>query len=210
MTDFNGKPTRRAAIKAGAAMIGGGALAWTLPGSARAEDYPALGTYPAGSAGDSVFIGIEVPRTGTYAVQGEDLLKGYQLAIEHLNNGDELIRKISPKTTKGVLGKTVKFGVADEEAKPNTAVQVGSRFISENKAMMITGSVSSAVAVALNKLADREKVIYLPGHKRLQRHHRQGLRPLFVPQLLLRPDGRGGTRPGAGQEHRQQQEDRLS
>ena len=27
---------------------------------------------------------------------------------------------------------------------------------------MITGSVSSAVAVALNKVADREKVIYLP------------------------------------------------
>ena len=35
----------------------------------------------------------------------------------------ELIRKISPKTTKGVLGKEVKYGVADSEAKPNTAVQ---------------------------------------------------------------------------------------
>ena len=56
----------------------------------------------------------------------------------------------------------MKHGVADNEAKPNTAVQVQSRFISENKAVMIMGSVSSAVAVALNKLADREKVIYLP------------------------------------------------
>ena len=87
-----------------------------------------------------MFIGITVPRTGTYAVQGEDELKGYQLAIEHINSGDPLIKEISPKTTKGVLGKEVKYGVADSEAKPNTAVQAQSRFITENKAMLITGS----------------------------------------------------------------------
>ena len=81
-----------------------------------------------------MFIGITVPRTGTYAVQGEDELKGYQLAVEHINSGDPLIKKISPKTTKGVLGKEVKYGVADSEAKPNTAVQEQSRFISESKA----------------------------------------------------------------------------
>jgi ABC-type branched-subunit amino acid transport system substrate-binding protein len=157
------KPTRRGALKAGAAMLGAAALPAGLLRQARAaESFPALGTYPAGSSGDSVFIGIAVPRTGTYAVPGEDELKGAELAIEHLNAGDPLIRAISPLTKKGVLGKSVQHGVADNEAKPNTAVQVQSRFISENKAVMIMGSVSSAVAVALNKLADREKVIYLP------------------------------------------------
>ncbi len=159
----DGLSTRRQALLAGVSLAGGAALALGFPGKARAEDKPAIGTYPAGSAGDSVFVGIAVPRTGTYAVQGEDVLKGYQLAIEHLNEGNPLIKAMSPKTTKGVLGKTVKYGVADEEAKPNTAVQAASRFISENKAVMIAGSVSSATAVALNKLADREKVIYLPG-----------------------------------------------
>ena len=163
MTEQDGRMTRRTTIRAGAALIGGGALGWALPSPAAAADYPALGTYPAGSTGNSVFVGIAVPRTGTYAVQGEDVLKGYQLAIEHLNAGNDLIRQMSPKTTKGVLGKTVTFGVADNEAKPNTAVQAQSRFISENKAVVICGSVSSAVAVALNKLADREKVIYLTG-----------------------------------------------
>jgi branched-chain amino acid transport system substrate-binding protein len=156
-------PSRRAMLKAGAGLCGGAMLPWGLSGTAlAAEDHPALGTYPAGSSGNSVFIGIAVPRTGTYAVPGEDQLKGYELAIEHLNTGNDLIRKISPHTTKGVLGKEVKYGVADNEAKPNTAVQAQSRFISENKAVMITGCVSSAVAVALNKLAQREKVIYLP------------------------------------------------
>ncbi|HEX4262375.1 MAG TPA: ABC transporter substrate-binding protein, partial [Acetobacteraceae bacterium] len=49
------------------------------------------------------------------------------------------------------------------EAKPNVAVQAATRFISQNKAVMFSGCCSSAVAVALNKLAQREKVIYLPG-----------------------------------------------
>ena len=111
----------------------------------------------------SVFIGIAVPRTGTYAVQGEDELKGWQLAIEHINSGHELIKKISPKTKKGVLGKEVKFGAANSAAKPNEAVQAQQRFITENKAMLMTGSTSSAVAVALNKLAQREKVLYVTG-----------------------------------------------
>ncbi len=147
----------RQAVATGAgvgAVSFGGAGPLTLT-RALAEDKPPIGTYPAGSSGSSVFIGITVPRTGTYAVQGEDELKGYQLAIEHINAGDDLIKKISPKTTKGVLGKEVKFGVADSEAKPNTAVQEQSRFINENKAVLITGSTSSAVAVALNKLAHR-------------------------------------------------------
>ncbi len=57
----------------------------------------------------------------------------------------------------------MKYGIADSEAKPNTAVQNLGKFISDNKAVMVTGSVSSAEAVADNKFADREKVIYLPG-----------------------------------------------
>jgi branched-chain amino acid transport system substrate-binding protein len=151
--------TRRSVLAAGGGLLTTAAL----PRMARAEDHPPVGTYPAGTSGSSVFIGICVPRTGTYALQGEDELKGYELAVEHINSGHELIKKISPKTTKGVLGKEVKYGVADSEAKPNTAVQEASRFISENKAVLLTGSTSSAVAVALNKVAQREKVLYVAG-----------------------------------------------
>src|SRR5579859_2527096 len=135
-----------------------------LPGFvSQAFAQQAIGTFPAGVQGGDVFIGAAVPRTGTYAEQGEDELKGWQLAVEHLNSGHELMRKISPKTKKGVLGKTVKLLVADSAAKPNDAVQAEQRFITENKIMLMTGSTSSAVAVALNKLAQREKVLYVTG-----------------------------------------------
>ncbi len=153
---------RRSFLKAGVGAAGSMLLP-SLPNLAFAADNPAIGTYPAGSTGDSVFIGIAVPRTGSYAVQGEDELKGWQLAVEHINSGHELMKKLSPKTTKGVLGKTVKIGVADSAAKPNTAVQAQQRFISENNAVLMTGSTSSAVAVALNKLAQQSKVLYMAG-----------------------------------------------
>src|SRR5665213_3195488 len=88
--DGLGGAGRRTFLKAGAAVAGG----LMLPRMAFAADHPAIGTYPAGSSGDSVFIGIAVPRTGTYAVQGEDELKGWQLAVEHINSGDPLLKKI--------------------------------------------------------------------------------------------------------------------
>ena len=154
---------RRQFIRTGLSVAGGLALPVGLVSPARAADGPPIGTWPAGASGSSVFIGISVPRTGTYAVQGEDELKGYQLAVEHINAGHPLIKMISPKTTKGVLGKEVKYGVADSAAKPNDAVQAQQRFITENKAIAITGGTSSAVAVALNKLAQREKVLFLCG-----------------------------------------------
>jgi branched-chain amino acid transport system substrate-binding protein len=156
-------PSRRSVIRAGLGAAGSMALPGMVSSAFAAEDHPPIGTWPAGVQGDSVFIGISVPRTGTYALQGEDELKGYELAIEHINQGHPLIKAISPKTTKGVLGKQLKYGVADSAAKPNDAVQAQQRFISENKAIMITGGTSSAVAVALNKLAQREKVLFVCG-----------------------------------------------
>ena len=165
MTKMNGilysGLSRRALLQGSAGLIGGAALSGGLSMPAFAEDHPAIGTYPAGSSGSSVTIGATVPRTGTYALQGEDELKGMELAVQHLNEGHELAKQLSPKTSKGVLGKEVKLVVADSGAKPNIAVQAQQRFITENKVVLMTGSTSSAVAVALNKLAQREKVLYV-------------------------------------------------
>jgi branched-chain amino acid transport system substrate-binding protein len=151
--------TRRTLLKgAGAAMLPMG-----LPELAWADDKQPLGTWPAGTEGDTVYIGAAVPRTGSYAAQGEDELKGWQLAVEHINEGSPLLRKIAPKVTKGLLGKKVELLAADSAAKPNQAVQAEQTFINQNKIILMTGSTSSAVAVALNKFAQREKVLYVTG-----------------------------------------------
>jgi len=151
-------PTRRQALALGGAGLLGG-----LPRPAAAAEQPPIGTWPVGVSGKTAFVGLTPPLTGTYAAPGADELKGYQLGIEHLNSGDPLMRAIAPKVTKGLLGKEVIYEVADSEAKPNVAIQAQSKFISNNHAILISGNCSSAVAVALNKLAQREKVIYMPG-----------------------------------------------
>lgn len=159
--EFKAAVSRRTLLQAGAGLVGGSLLPVGFAMPAFAADHPPIGTWPAGSSGDTVYIGAAVPRTGTYAVQGEDELKGAQLAVEHLNEGNDLIKQLAPKIKKGVLGKQVKLVVADSAAKPNEAVQAEQRFITENKVVLMTGSTSSAVAVALNKLAQREKVLYI-------------------------------------------------
>ena len=96
--------SRRTLLQASAGLAGGLVLPSTLTMPAFAvgtSDKPAIGTWPAGSEGSTVNVAAAVPRTGTYAVQGEDELKGWQLAVEHINNGDPLLKKIAPKVTNG-------------------------------------------------------------------------------------------------------------
>jgi branched-chain amino acid transport system substrate-binding protein len=150
--------SRRALLGAGA-----GLAATTLGIPAWAAGEAPLGTFPAGTTGNTVSVGAAYPLTGPYAVQGEDERKGFALAVEHINSGDPLIKKIAPKITKGLLGKQVQLLVADSGAKPNDAVQAEQKFITDNKIIVMTGATSSAVAVALNKFAQREKVLYITG-----------------------------------------------
>jgi branched-chain amino acid transport system substrate-binding protein len=160
---------RRLLRQAVATGAGIGALSAGLPApftfvrNALAEDRPPIGTWPAGSEGSTVTIGAAMPLTGSYADAGADELKGWELAVEHLNEGNELIKKIAPKITKGLLGKTVKLVSADSGAKPNNAVQIQQTFINDDKIVLMTGSTSSAVAVATNHFAQREKVLYVAG-----------------------------------------------
>ncbi|QEA13656.1 substrate-binding protein [Comamonas flocculans] len=153
--------SRRSALQISAA---GGMVATGLGGVqwAMAQDKPKLGaTWPEGSQGDTVYLGAAVPLTGTYAVQGADELKGMELAIEHINTNHELMKALAPKVNSGVNGKKVKLLSADSAAKPNQALQVSQTFIAQNKIIAMTGSTSSAVAVAMNKFAQREKIIYM-------------------------------------------------
>lgn len=152
---------RRDLLLAGAGLAGG----LMLPGlrAASAQGMPAkIGTFPDGASGSSVFIGITTPLTGPYSADGTDAKLGYELAIADINAGSPMAKKWG-LSGKGVMGKEVKYGIADSETKPNVAVQAQTQFIQRNKAIMITGSVSSATAIALEELAQREKVLNMVG-----------------------------------------------
>jgi branched-chain amino acid transport system substrate-binding protein len=157
--------TRRGVLKAGLGLSTASLLMPIAAPRVWAKTYPSLGTYPAGVEGKSIFVGGVMPLTGPYAAAGEDQKRGFELAVEHLNNGSRITEAVpSLKKGGGVLGKKIDYEVGDSQTKPNPAVQTGSRFIHQNKAILLIGSVSSAVAVALEELGQRSKVIWLCGN----------------------------------------------
>jgi ABC-type branched-subunit amino acid transport system substrate-binding protein len=129
-----------------------------------AADETPIGTFPAGVGASSVFVGLCCPLTGSYGADGEDLRKGYLLALNDLNNGTGVMSHIpSLRGHKGVLGKKIEWKVADTETNPNTAVQHATEFMTQNKAIMITGGVASSEVIAMGKAAQQQKVLFMTG-----------------------------------------------
>lgn len=157
--------SRRSFMKGTAGAVGGLLVSPLMSTGAWAkESHPSVGNYPAGVQGDSIFVGLTCPLTGPYSSSGVDLKQGYELALDQLNKGEGIGTKMdSLAGKKGLLGKRIEWNIGDSETKANAAVQAQTRFIREKKAIMISGCVSSAVAIALEKLAQREKVINMVG-----------------------------------------------
>jgi branched-chain amino acid transport system substrate-binding protein len=157
--------SRRSLIKTGLRASAAGLLLRNATLPVFAQDHPALGTYPAGTSGSSIFIGGVFPLTGPYSASGKDEQLGFQLAIDHLNNGSRITDQIpSLKKGGGILGKKIESRSADSETKPDTAVQAATRFIRDNKAIVLTGGVSSAESIAMMKLGQREHVVFMVGN----------------------------------------------
>jgi branched-chain amino acid transport system substrate-binding protein len=155
-------PNRRTILRAGAAgLITAGAAPFVFTRGAWAKDFC---NNPTGS---TVTFGFNVPQTGTYAEEGLDQLKGYQLAVKHLNGeGDGgMLKTLKPTVLKGngVLGKKVAFVSGDTQTKTDAARDSARRMIERDKVIMVTGSVTSGEAIAMQSLCQEKGIIYLSG-----------------------------------------------
>ncbi len=115
----------------------------------------------------SVTLGFNVPQTGAYADEGADELRGYKLAVKHLNGeGDGgLMNTMKPLSLKGngILGKKVAFTTGDTQTKSDAARASAKRMIEKDGALMITGGSSSGVAIATQSLCQEAGVIFMAG-----------------------------------------------
>ncbi len=152
--------SRRDVLKtSGAAGVAGLAgLAGCTGGGGGDSEYPALGNYPV--EGDEVVFGFNVPQSGSYSQEGADELRGYNLAVEHLNNGGGWVDDWEDLSGEGVLDKTVTAVEGDTATDPDTARQSATRMINRDNAIMITGGSSSGVAIAVQGLCQEEKVLF--------------------------------------------------
>ena len=127
-------------------------------GGSDGEDFPALGNFPV--EGDTVTFGFNVPQTGPYSSEGEDELRAYQLARDHLNTGGGWIDDFEDLSGDGVLGYEVESVNGDTATDADTARQSAQRMINRDDAIMISGGSSSAVAIAVQGLCQEERVMF--------------------------------------------------
>lgn len=115
--------------------------------------------------GGTVTLGFNVPQTGSYADEGADELRAYQLAVEHINaGGGGMLDTFSSKAlTGGINGKKVEFVTGDTQTKADAARASAKRMIEKDGAIMITGGSSSSTAIAVQGLCQDAGVIFMAG-----------------------------------------------
>lgn len=100
------------------------------------------------AAGEPIRIGVPTSRTGTYAVLGDQVVRAIEFAAEEAN------------AAGGVDGRTVEVRVADDEGNPDAGRRAGEKLSLEGY-KFLTGSISSAVGLALSTQLNRWDALYI-------------------------------------------------
>jgi len=107
-----------------------------------------LFTGTAVKAEDKIVVGVLCPLTGPYSFEAESEANFAKLAAEEIN------------AAGGVMGKKIEIVVEDTMLKPGIGVQKARKLI-ENGVKYFTGGVSSAVVLAVSKVADEAGVLHM-------------------------------------------------
>jgi ABC-type branched-subunit amino acid transport system substrate-binding protein len=97
---------------------------------------------------NEVIIGLNVPQSGPYILQGKDQINGYALVKQEIERQG------------GILGRKIRYLVADSQSDPKVSVDNVQQFIDQG-VDMVTGGSSSGVAVAVSKLCQEKKKLFM-------------------------------------------------
>ena len=98
-------------------------------------------------AADPIIIGLNYPRTGHYKEEGLAQMRGTLLAIDEINSQG------------GVLGQEIRLITRDTASRPEKAARNVDKLV-EDGAVMLFGSVSSAVAIAASARATTQHLVF--------------------------------------------------
>lgn len=111
-----------------------------------------------------VEIGVITSLTGTNAVQGEDIRRGIQLAVNRVNDGYEIPLKDggSRQLGPGLLdGRTVELIVEDTESRPASAMDATRKLINVDDVQVILGEFSSGLTVPTGQHSNSNGVVQI-------------------------------------------------
>lgn len=106
-----------------------------------------FGSAPAQSAEKEIRIGFLAPTTGIFAQIGKDMVDGFKMYLDEVNND--------------FGGAKVVFIVEDEQGKPDMAVTKARKLILQDKVDMIVGGLLASTGYALAPVSTAEKTLYI-------------------------------------------------
>jgi branched-chain amino acid transport system substrate-binding protein len=92
-------------------------------------------------------IGVILPLSGNFTPAGEDALTGLRIYFDQINNE--------------VAGRKIQLIVEDEQGRPDVALTKARKLVESDKVQILTGFVSSAVALAVNDYARDKKIPFV-------------------------------------------------
>lgn len=101
----------------------------------------------AGKSADPIKVGVLLPLTGPLSPLGKEMLNGYQLARQMINEQG------------GIDGRQVEFEVSDAPT-PEAATSVAGSLSSNKDISVIMGSYSSSIAIPASAVASRNQKVY--------------------------------------------------
>ncbi len=108
-----------------------------------------LGVLPAGAAEDKIILGVCEPLSGVMKDVGDRYLDAVKFSAEQINKKG------------GILGKKVVVIAEDSQLKPDVATRKATKLILEDKADVIMTGTGSHIALAMMKVAEQYKKIFL-------------------------------------------------
>ncbi|WP_440997970.1 ABC transporter substrate-binding protein [Arhodomonas sp. SL1] len=113
--------------------------------------------------GEAIKVGVIVPLTGRNAVQGEDILRGIQLATKRINEGYDVPMKDGSTVTVGPeqLGGEIELIVEDNESRPASALDAARKLVNVDEVPVVLGVLSSGVAVPTGEFTNKNEVVQI-------------------------------------------------
>jgi branched-chain amino acid transport system substrate-binding protein len=108
-----------------------------------------VGMATSSAAAGPVTIGSINPLTGTNAVQGQDMKRGEQMALDEIN------------AAGGVMGHPMKIIWEDTESTPKGGMDAVHKLVEINKVPLILGAYSSGISLPTGQWTNSKKVIQI-------------------------------------------------
>jgi ABC-type branched-subunit amino acid transport system substrate-binding protein len=114
--------------------------------------------------GDTIRIGVSIPEGGLWSNEGEQLLAGYRLAQQHINEGTGAVTAgpWDALGDGGVLGNELELVVEDTRSRADGAREAAETLAADG-VDMLTGGASAAEGVAHQAVADERELVYMGG-----------------------------------------------